>query len=149
MSADEKRKVVLQIYHTTQSVYTEKEILTLASKAGVNANTYVPNACNAMQCNAMHTSVFGVGVIFSIVVFLVFDRNYCHWQWIQCQNIDICASFIIIIPAYKCGFVELFCYGMHASAVRETHPASLGGDQPQSVTNFILYGVVSLRVKQQ
>ena len=44
MSADEKRKVILDIYHKSQSVYTEKEILTLASKAGVNANTYV--ACN-------------------------------------------------------------------------------------------------------
>jgi len=41
MSAEEKRKVILSIYHTTKSVFTEKEILTLASKAGVNANTYV------------------------------------------------------------------------------------------------------------
>ena len=41
MSAEEKRKVILNIYHTTKQVYTEKEIVTLASKAGVNANTYV------------------------------------------------------------------------------------------------------------
>lgn len=41
MSADEKRKVILAIYHKTKSVYTEKEILTLATKAGVNANTCV------------------------------------------------------------------------------------------------------------
>ena len=41
MSADEKRKVILDIYHKTKSVYTEKEILTLACKAGVNSNTYV------------------------------------------------------------------------------------------------------------
>ncbi|KAI2497047.1 hypothetical protein MHU86_17473 [Fragilaria crotonensis] len=34
MSKDEKRKAVLDIYHTTKQVYTEKEILSLASKAG-------------------------------------------------------------------------------------------------------------------
>ena len=39
MSAEEKRKVVLDIYHTTKQVYIEKEILSLASKAGVNSNT--------------------------------------------------------------------------------------------------------------
>jgi hypothetical protein len=39
MSQEEKRKALLDIYHTTKQVYTEKEILTLASKAGVNANT--------------------------------------------------------------------------------------------------------------
>jgi Leucine zipper with capping helix domain/Mnd1 HTH domain len=41
MSAEEKRKVILDIYHKSKSVYVEKEILTLAAKAGVNANTYV------------------------------------------------------------------------------------------------------------
>ena len=39
MSADEKRKVILDIYHKTKLVYTEKEIITLATKAGVNSNT--------------------------------------------------------------------------------------------------------------
>ena len=39
MSADEKRKVILDIYHKTKQVYTEKEIITLATKAGVNSNT--------------------------------------------------------------------------------------------------------------
>lgn len=39
MSAEEKRHVVLGIYHKTKQVYTEKEILALAAKAGVNANT--------------------------------------------------------------------------------------------------------------
>eukprot|EP00934_Nitzschia_sp_Nitz4_P007538 Nitzschia sp. Nitz4//scaffold190_size42200//5749//6586//NITZ4_007385-RA/size42200-snap-gene-0.85-mRNA-1//-1//CDS//3329540123//7528//frame0 len=39
MSAEEKRKVILGIYHKTQSVYTEKEILALVAKAGVNANS--------------------------------------------------------------------------------------------------------------
>eukprot|EP00566_Odontella_aurita_P023713 CAMPEP_0113547546 /NCGR_PEP_ID=MMETSP0015_2-20120614/12417_1 /TAXON_ID=2838 /ORGANISM="Odontella" /LENGTH=210 /DNA_ID=CAMNT_0000448115 /DNA_START=60 /DNA_END=692 /DNA_ORIENTATION=- /assembly_acc=CAM_ASM_000160 len=39
MSAEEKRQVVLGIYHKTKQVYTEKEILALAAKAGVNANT--------------------------------------------------------------------------------------------------------------
>lgn len=41
MSVDEKRKVILDIYHKTKAVYTEKEIISLATKAGVNANTYV------------------------------------------------------------------------------------------------------------
>jgi len=39
MSAEEKRKVILDIYHSTKTVYTEKEILALATKAGVNAGT--------------------------------------------------------------------------------------------------------------
>lgn len=39
MSAEEKRKTILSVYHKTKDVFTEKEILTLASKAGVNANT--------------------------------------------------------------------------------------------------------------
>jgi hypothetical protein len=41
MSADEKRKAILDIYHKTKSVFTEKELVTLATKAGVNSNTYV------------------------------------------------------------------------------------------------------------
>jgi len=39
MSAEEKRKTILGIYQTTKEVYTEKEIIALASKAGVNENT--------------------------------------------------------------------------------------------------------------
>jgi len=39
MSAEEKRKTILDVYHSTKQVYIEKEILALASKAGVNANT--------------------------------------------------------------------------------------------------------------
>lgn len=39
MSAEEKRKTILDVYHKTKQVYTEKEILTLCAKAGVNANT--------------------------------------------------------------------------------------------------------------
>jgi hypothetical protein len=41
MSADEKRKAILDIYHKTKTVFTEKEIVTLATKAGVNSNTCV------------------------------------------------------------------------------------------------------------
>lgn len=41
MSAEEKRKAILDVYHTSKSVYTEKEIVTLATKAGVNSNTCV------------------------------------------------------------------------------------------------------------
>jgi len=39
MSVEEKRKVILGIYHKDQQVYTEKEITSLAAKAGVNANS--------------------------------------------------------------------------------------------------------------
>lgn len=39
MSAEEKRKVIIDIYHQTKDVYTEKEIIVLATKAGVNVNT--------------------------------------------------------------------------------------------------------------
>ncbi len=39
MSAEEKRKVILDLFHKSKSVYTEKEIITLATKAGVNSNT--------------------------------------------------------------------------------------------------------------
>jgi hypothetical protein len=39
MSANEKRNVILDIYHKSKAVYTEKEILSLATKAGVNSNT--------------------------------------------------------------------------------------------------------------
>ena len=39
MSMEEKRKVVLEIYHKSKSVYTEKEIVALGTKAGVNGNT--------------------------------------------------------------------------------------------------------------
>lgn len=39
MSMEEKRKAVLEIYHKTKSVFTEKEILALAIKAGVNQGT--------------------------------------------------------------------------------------------------------------
>lgn len=38
MSADEKRQTILGIYHRTKEVYTEKEIIALAAKAGVNQN---------------------------------------------------------------------------------------------------------------
>ncbi|KAL3910841.1 MAG: hypothetical protein SGILL_007529 [Bacillariaceae sp.] len=39
MTQEEKRKVILGIYHKDQQVYTEKEITALAAKAGVNANS--------------------------------------------------------------------------------------------------------------
>jgi hypothetical protein len=41
MSKEEKRKAVLDIYHQSKQVFTEKEILALAAKAGVNSNSYV------------------------------------------------------------------------------------------------------------
>lgn len=39
MSAEEKHKAILAVYHKTKDVYTEKEIIALATKAGVNQNT--------------------------------------------------------------------------------------------------------------
>eukprot|EP00578_Thalassiosira_sp_NH16_P023289 CAMPEP_0181094404 /NCGR_PEP_ID=MMETSP1071-20121207/9974_1 /TAXON_ID=35127 /ORGANISM="Thalassiosira sp., Strain NH16" /LENGTH=213 /DNA_ID=CAMNT_0023176729 /DNA_START=157 /DNA_END=798 /DNA_ORIENTATION=- len=39
MSADEKRQAILGVYHRTKEVYTEKEIIALAAKEGVNQNT--------------------------------------------------------------------------------------------------------------
>jgi hypothetical protein len=39
MSAEEKRKTILGIYHSTKQVYTENEIMALATKTGVNLNT--------------------------------------------------------------------------------------------------------------
>ena len=39
MSTEEKRQVLLSIYHKTKEVYIEKEILKLGSEAGINANT--------------------------------------------------------------------------------------------------------------
>lgn len=39
MSAEEKRTAILAIYHQTKMVYTEKEVIALATKAGVNQNT--------------------------------------------------------------------------------------------------------------
>lgn len=40
MSADEKRQAILYVYHKNKEVYTEKEIVSLAAKAGVNQNTW-------------------------------------------------------------------------------------------------------------
>mgnify|MGYP005850473051 CR=1 FL=1 len=39
MTKDEKKDTILKIYHTTKSVFTEKEIITLATKEGINVNT--------------------------------------------------------------------------------------------------------------
>mmetsp|Transcript_24575 Transcript_24575/g.51954 ORF Transcript_24575/g.51954 Transcript_24575/m.51954 type:complete len:239 (+) Transcript_24575:124-840(+) len=52
MSAEEKRKVILGIYHKEQLVYTEKEILSLAAKAGINANS-IPDIHQGMIDDAL------------------------------------------------------------------------------------------------
>jgi len=39
MSAEEKRAAILGVYHRTKEVYTEKEIIALAAKEGVNQQT--------------------------------------------------------------------------------------------------------------
>ena len=41
MSKEEKRQAVLSIYHTTKQVYTENEIIKLASKEGIAQGAYV------------------------------------------------------------------------------------------------------------
>ena len=41
MSTEEKRKIILDIYQQSKELYTEKEIIALATKAGVTANTCV------------------------------------------------------------------------------------------------------------
>jgi hypothetical protein len=51
MSAEEKRKVILGIYHKTKEVYTEKEICALATKAGVNSGTWVKSSSSTMNSN--------------------------------------------------------------------------------------------------
>mmetsp|Transcript_10989 Transcript_10989/g.25612 ORF Transcript_10989/g.25612 Transcript_10989/m.25612 type:complete len:225 (-) Transcript_10989:1392-2066(-) len=52
MSAEEKRKVILGIYHKDQQVYTEKEILSLAAKAGISANS-IPDIHQGMIDDAL------------------------------------------------------------------------------------------------
>lgn len=52
MSAEEKRKAILAIYHSTKEVYTEKEIIALATKAGVNQNT-IPDINQALVDDAL------------------------------------------------------------------------------------------------
>ena len=39
MSKEEKENAILGIYHRNKLVYTEKEIVVLAAKEGVNSNT--------------------------------------------------------------------------------------------------------------
>ena len=39
MSAREKRQTILAVYHNSKEVFTEKEVVSLAAKQGVNANT--------------------------------------------------------------------------------------------------------------
>jgi len=52
MSQEEKRKAILGIYHSTKDVYTEKEIIALATKAGVNQNT-IPDINQALVDDAL------------------------------------------------------------------------------------------------
>jgi len=40
MSKEEKRQAVLGIYHKTKQVYTEKEIIALATKEGASCNSF-------------------------------------------------------------------------------------------------------------
>ena len=89
MSMDEKRKAILVIYHSNQSVYTEKEILALAAKAGVNASTYVTIRKDA-ECMSgtrnlesltntnLLLSTMGLTFFLLLTVLLSFGRMYIH-----------------------------------------------------------------------
>jgi len=59
MSAEEKRKVILAIYHNTKDVYNEKEIVSLATKAGVNANSIVDINQSLCDDNLVDTDKIG------------------------------------------------------------------------------------------
>jgi len=59
MSAEEKRKVILGIYHTSKDVYTEKEIVSLATKAGVNANSIIDMNQSLCDDNLVDTDKIG------------------------------------------------------------------------------------------
>ena len=37
MSADEKKTMLLNLYHATKDVYTEKEVQSIGSKAGISS----------------------------------------------------------------------------------------------------------------
>jgi hypothetical protein len=59
MSADEKRKVIIGIYQSSKDVYTEKEIVSLATKAGVNANSILDINQSLCDDNLVDTDKIG------------------------------------------------------------------------------------------
>ena len=59
MSADEKRRTITQIYESTKDVYTEKEIVSLATKAGVNANSIIDINQSLCDDNIVDTDKIG------------------------------------------------------------------------------------------
>ena len=59
MSAEEKRKTLLSIYHTTKQVYTEKEIISLGTKAGINGNTVADVNQSLCDDNLVDTDKIG------------------------------------------------------------------------------------------
>lgn len=59
MSAEEKRRVVIGIYHSSKEVYTEKEIISLATKAGVNANSILDINQSLCDDNLVDTDKIG------------------------------------------------------------------------------------------
>ena len=42
MSAEEKRACLLSLYHATKDVYTEKEVQSLGTKAGISSGAVIP-----------------------------------------------------------------------------------------------------------
>ena len=59
MSADEKRRTITQIYESTKDVYTEKEIVSLATKAGVNASSILDINQSLCDDNIIDTDKIG------------------------------------------------------------------------------------------
>lgn len=98
MSADEKRKVILDIYHSTKSVFVEKEILTLAAKAGVNANTYVHVCvcvCLFGVCVCVCASVCG-RMLYIFVCMQVFCVSLLDFRFYRAEGPDCQSSLVFV-----------------------------------------------------
>lgn len=63
MSAEEKRNCILRIYQSTKDVYTEKEIISLATKAGVSQGAIVQTNDELVDGNLVEKEKIG-GVIY-------------------------------------------------------------------------------------
>ncbi|GMH82413.1 hypothetical protein TrVE_jg584 [Triparma verrucosa] len=59
MSAEEKKNTILLIYHTTKDVYTEKEIISLATKSGVSQGAIVDTNESLVDDNLVSTKKLG------------------------------------------------------------------------------------------
>ena len=85
MSAEEKRNAILGVYHSTKEVYTEKEIIALAAKAGVNQNTWV--------------GCYGIIVLFALYLYL-FDGGIILLSGIELLRM-LCVGVFWFSTIYK------------------------------------------------